>query len=214
MQAPKLQVALDTTSMVESFRILGNGLDETVDIVEAGTMLLLHEGLHAVDYLRAIYPDKLLVADFKCVAPHFGTQIIKRNPNFITVLSVAEPHVKKQIAAETLERGCSQQVQVEIYGEYSLDNVREWKSYGIDHVIYNRPRSRSGPWGEPEAIDIGELVKLGMNVTATGGMSYENLEAIAGIPVFAVICGRSVLKADSPAVEALRIKGRIAELWK
>lgn len=214
MHKPKLQVALDTTSMVESFRILGNRLDETVDIIEAGTMLLLHEGLHAVDYLRAIYPDKLLVADFKCIAPHFGTQIIKRDPDFITVLSAAEPHVKKQIAAEALERGRGQQVQVEIYGDYSLDNVREWKSYGINHVIYSRPRSRSGLWGEPEAVEISELIKMGMNVTATGGMSYENLDAIAGVPVFAIICGRSVLKADNPAAEALRIKNRIAQLWR
>lgn len=214
MQIPKLQVALDTTSMCEAFRILGNGLDDTVDIIECGTMLLLHEGLHAVDYLRTIYPDKLLVADFKCVAPHFGSRVIEHDPDLLTVLSVAEDHVQEAIAKEAAERGRGQIVQIEAYGEYTLEDVKRWKSYGIDHVIYNRPRSRKGPWGEAEANDIKDLVEIGMNVTATGGMSYENLDAIAGIPVYAIICGRSVLKAESPAAEALRIKQRIAELWK
>lgn len=41
MDSPKLQIALDTTSMCSAFQILGNGLDNTVDIVECGTMLIL-----------------------------------------------------------------------------------------------------------------------------------------------------------------------------
>lgn len=213
MEAPKLQVALDTTSMCEAFRILGHGLDNTIDIVECGTMLLLHEGLHAVDYLRTIYPDKLLVADFKCVAPHFGSRVIEHDPDLITILSVAEPHVQESIAKEAVVRGKGQLAQIEIYGSYTLDDVKRWGNYGIEHVIYNRPRSRTGAWSSEEARDIEELVKLGMKVTATGGMSYENLDSIAGIPVFAIICGRSVLKAEDPAAEAARIKRRIGELW-
>lgn len=213
MQIPNLQVALDTTSMCEAFRILGKGLDDTVDIIECGTMLLLHEGLHAVDYLRTIYPDKLLVADFKCVAPHFGSRIMEHTPDLLTVLSVAEPHVQEAIAKEAAERNKNQIVQIELYGDYTVSDVERWKSYGIHHVIYNRPRSRKGPWGKEDADDIKALINLGMSVTATGGMSYENLDSIAGLPVYAIICGRSVLKAENPAFEALRIKNRIKELW-
>lgn len=214
MEAPKLQIALDTVSMCDAFHILGNGLDQTVDIIECGTMLLLHEGLHAVDYLRAIYPDKLLVADFKCVAPHFGSRIIPHDPDFITILSQAENHVQESIAREAAERGKGQQAQIEIYRDYTLDDVKRWKSYGITHVIYNRPRTRSGPWAEIDIQDLKELIGLGMNVTATGGISYESLDILAGLPLYAVICGRSVLKAENPAEEAKRIKERMHELWR
>lgn len=213
MQAPKLQIALDTTSMCEAFRILGNGLDDTVDIIECGTMLLLHEGLHAVDYLRTIYPHKILVADFKCVAPHFGSRIITHDPDFITILSQAENHVQESISREAIERGKGQEAQIEIYREYTAEDVKRWKSYGITHVIYNRPRTRTGPWAEVDVQDIKELIDLGMQVTATGGISYESLDVLAGLPLYAVICGRSVLKAESPAAEAGRIKDRIRELW-
>lgn len=213
MPAPKLQIALDVTSMCEAFRILGNGLDQTVDIIECGTMLLLHEGLHAVDYLRAIYPDKILVADFKCVAPHFGSRIITRDPNFITVLSQAEDHVQEGIAKEASERGKGQEVQIEIYRDYTFDDVRRWKSYGITHIIYNRPRTRTGPWAEADIRDLRELIGLGMDVTATGGISYESLDVLARLPLYAIICGKSVLRAEHPAEEARRIKSRMRELW-
>ena len=87
---PLLQIALDNVSYEDAFRVLGNGLDDVVDIIEVGTLLLLSEGLRAVDILRTIYPHKLLVADFKCIAPHFGSEVLKRNPDFVTVLSCAE----------------------------------------------------------------------------------------------------------------------------
>ncbi len=214
MKVPKLQVALDTTSMCEAFHVLGNGLDNTIDIVECGTMLLLHEGLHAIDYLRAIYQNKLLVADFKCVAPHFGSKILAHNADFVTILSIAEPHVQESITKEALERGNGQLTQIEIYGDYTLEDVKRWKSYGINHVIYSRPRLRSGLWGKPENDAIRAIVDLDMQVTATGGMSFENLEAISDIPVYAIICGRSVLKAENPAAEAKRIKRHMQEIWK
>ena len=199
MEKPKLQVALDCKSMVEAFRILGGGLDDTIDIVECGTMLLLHEGLHAVD--------------FKCVAPHFGSAVLAHDPDLVTILSQAEDHVAKGITDEAKERGKGQETQIELYRDYTVEDVRKWKSYGIDHIIYNRPRDRKGPWGEEERKDLEVLVNEGMKVTATGGMSYENLDASAGLPIFAIICGRSVLKAEDPAAEALRIKQRIEELW-
>ena len=214
-QKPKFQIALDNSSYESAFQSLSNGLDETVDIIEVGTVLLLAEGIRAVDIMRTIYADKILVADFKCIAPHFGSAILKHNPNFITVLSCAEANVKEKIAQEAKDRGQGQKVQVELYGDdWTWNDVETWKSIGIDHVIFSRPRSRKGTWGAEDAADIRRLCDIGMNVTATGGMSYEALDAIKGLPIYAIICGRSVRNAENPAKEAQRIKDRIQELWK
>jgi 3-keto-L-gulonate-6-phosphate decarboxylase len=54
----------------------------------------------------------------------------------------------------------------------------------------------------------------GMQVTATGGVSYEDLDILTGLPIFAIICGRSVRNAADPAAEAKRIKQKIEALWK
>jgi 3-dehydro-L-gulonate-6-phosphate decarboxylase len=211
---PYLQIALDCVSYEDAFRTLEKGLDEAADIIEAGTMLLLSEGLRAVDILRTIYPNKILVADFKCIAPHFGVEILKRNPNFVTVLSCAEPQVPKMIAEEAITRGQGQEVQIELYGEsWTWDHIQSWKDMGIRHIIYSRPRSRKGSWGIEDAKDIKKLCDLGLYVTATGGVAYEDLDILKGLPIFAIICGRSVRNASDPAAEARRIKQKIDQLW-
>ena len=54
---------------------------------------------------------------------------------------------------------------------------------------------------------------MGFEVTATGGITYEDLDILAGLPLYAVICGRSIRNAENPAAEARRIKARMQELW-
>ena len=65
MAKPNLQVALDNNTLESALadvRAVGN----IVDIVEAGTILILQEGTIAVRALRALFPDKIVIADTKC----------------------------------------------------------------------------------------------------------------------------------------------------
>lgn len=65
MAKPNLQVALDNNTLESALgdiRAVGN----IVDIVEAGTILILQEGTIAVRALRALFPDKVVIADTKC----------------------------------------------------------------------------------------------------------------------------------------------------
>ena len=39
---------------------------------------------------------------------------------------------------------------------------------------------------------------MGFEVTATGGITYDDLDMLAGLPLFAVICGRSIRNAKGP----------------
>ena len=62
MAKPNLQVALDNNTLESALadvRAVGN----IVDIVEAGTILILQEGTIAVRALRALFPDKIVIAD-------------------------------------------------------------------------------------------------------------------------------------------------------
>jgi 3-dehydro-L-gulonate-6-phosphate decarboxylase len=212
--SPLLQIALDNLSIEDALHVLGGGLDESVDIIEVGTLLLLSEGLRAVDILRTIYPHKLLVADFKCIAPHFGIEILKHNPDFVTVLSGAELPVPKLISEEALNRGKGQQVQIELYNQFpSPQEVHAWQQMGISHIIYSRPRSRKGSWNIEDTQEINQLCELGVSVTVTGGVTFEDLDILQGLPIFAIICGRSVRNAPDPAAEAHRIKTKIGSLW-
>ena len=62
---PIVQLSLDLTSLDEALETAAVGVAAGVDWLEAGTPLLLAEGLHAVEGLRKRFPDHPIVADLK-----------------------------------------------------------------------------------------------------------------------------------------------------
>lgn len=213
---PYLQVALDNLSLDDALHSLSGGLAEEVDIIECGTVLILHEGLRAVTTLRSAYPNKLMVADFKCMYIKFAQMVLDRGAEYATVLSACSAGEKAKILKDVNSRDSGQKAQIECYGAGKVtdEEIASWKEMGYDHVIFARPHDRRNePWGKADYDDIKKLCDMGWNVTVTGGMTYDDLDAIAGLPIFAIICGRSVRNAPNPAAEAHRIKEKINKLW-
>ena len=212
MDIPKLQVALDNDSIESAFDTLKDGLAEAVDIIEVGTYLIMMEGLRAVSILRAAYPNKLMVTDNKIISPHFGTKILEYNTQFVTLNSTAMDACIEKVLGEATQRG--QECQIELYGDsWSFDDLEKWKGMGIKYIVYSRPRLRKGSWSQEDAERLRRICDMGYKVTATGGISYDDLDVLAGIPIFAIICGRSIRNAQDPAAEARRVKERMTELW-
>ena len=210
---PLLQLALDNLSLEEALNTLKDGMAEAVDIIEAGTLLICAEGVDVVKKLREAYPDKPLVADFKIAdaGKVLGGLIADRGPDYMTVICAADNGTKAAVKAEADRRGAT--VQVELYGRWLLEDVEDWKELGITHLIYHRSRDAKGGWSQTDLACIKALCGMGMAVTVTGGVGYEELELFAGLPIFAIICGRSLRDAADPCAEALRMKQRIEELW-
>lgn len=215
MNVPYLQIALDNESLEDAFHTLRGGLGNEVDIIEVGTMLILMEGMRAVRIMRSCYPEKIMVADFPLSVTHFGPKVLAAGTQFVTMFSPARREVKEAVLAQAKAGG--QDVQIELYGDYGeswdFDDLREWKEIGIKQIIYGRPSTASGPWTAQDVEFVRKLCDMGFEVTATGGITYDDLEVLAGLPLYAVICGRSIRNAENPAAEARRIKARLKELW-
>ena len=62
---PIVQISLDLTSLDEALETAAIAVEAGVDWLEAGTPLLLAEGLRAVETLRRRFPDHPIVADLK-----------------------------------------------------------------------------------------------------------------------------------------------------
>src|SRR5438094_10375076 len=62
---PKVQVSLDVTSIEEALKLAHQAMEAGVDWLEAGTPLILAEGLHGVRALRFEFPEAPIVADLK-----------------------------------------------------------------------------------------------------------------------------------------------------
>src|SRR5210317_2108188 len=62
---PTVQISLDLTTIEEAIETAELALRAGVDWLEAGTPLILAEGLHGVRALREAFPDVPIVADLK-----------------------------------------------------------------------------------------------------------------------------------------------------
>ena len=62
---PVVQISLDFTGIREALDTARIAVEAGVDWLEAGTPLILAEGLHGVRSLRAAFPDRPIVADLK-----------------------------------------------------------------------------------------------------------------------------------------------------
>lgn len=209
---PNLQVALDNNLLSDALRsasILGN----EVDIIEAGTILCLQEGMEAVRCLRALFPEKTIIADTKCADA--GSTVAKNcaeaGADWMTVICSATIPTMKA-AKDNIE-----EVQVELYGDWTYEQAQQWLDAGISQAIYHQSRDAllSGEtWGEKDLNKIKKLVEMGFRVSVTGGLDKDTLELFKGIDVYTFIAGRSIREATDPVKAAREFKDEIKRIWK
>lgn len=208
---PNLQVALDNNTL-ESALADANAVGEIVDIVEVGTILLLQEGTKAVKALSALFPKKIVIADTKCADA--GSTVARNmkdaGANWMTCICSATIPTLHSAKDEINE------IQIELYGNWTKEDAQKWLNMGISQVIYHQSRDAlldGSTWGEKDLDKVKMLVDIGFRVSVTGGLNVETLKLFKGINVFTFIAGRSITQADNPAKSALEFKNEIIRLW-
>lgn len=213
---PQLQIALDVTDLPSALRPLQQAADD-IDIIEVGTILVLSEGMRAVREIRALFPDRPILADVRIAE---AGSIIARlafdaGASLVSVVAGASMTTVQQVCSVAEE--CGGQVQVELSDWYDADRARQWRDLGVEHIIIKRSRDREASgdlsWGEGDLARIDELATMGYTVTVTGGVRVEDLPTFAGHPVGIVIAGRSIVNADDPAGAAATMQQAIATVW-
>ena len=217
MQAPRLQIALDTLDLPSALGPLQKAAPH-VDIIECGTILILCEGYHAVRAIRALFPDKRILADVRIAEA--GSKIARlafeAGADLVSCVAGASMATIKQVCAVAAEFGG--EVQVELADEwYDPERARAWRQAGVEHVIVKRSRDREASgdlsW-KPEDLDrVDELAGMGFTVTITGGISAADLPDFAGRRVGIVIAGRSIVAASDPAAAAGQLRRSLDAVW-
>lgn len=211
MTIPNLQIALDNSSLagaIKSASLVGN----EVDIIEAGTVLCLAEGMEAIRCLRALFPDKIILADTKCADA--GGTVAKNcreaGADWMTVICCATIPTMKAARKEIDD------LQVELYGDWTFEQAQQWLDAGINQVVYHQSRDAllaGETWGEKDLDKIRKLIDMGFKVSVTGGLELETLKLFEGIPVYTFIAGRSIRDAEDPAKAARAFKEEIQRIW-
>ena len=215
--APKLQIALDTFDLPGALGPLQKAAPH-VDIVECGTILVLCEGYRAVRAIRALFPDKQILADVRIAEA--GSTIARlafeAGADLVSCVAGASLATIEQVCKVAAE--FNGEVQVELADEwYDADRARAWRAAGVQHVIVKRSRDREAAgdlsW-RPEDMDrVDELAAMGFTVTVTGGVSAADLPAFTGRRVGIVIAGRAIVAADDPAAAAAELHTTVEEVW-
>lgn len=214
---PKLQVALDNTSLVDALEAV-RPIGDIIDVIEVGTILHVAEGLEPVRCLRALYPDKLILADIKGADAGnlLADLCFDAGANWMTVICCAEIATMQGMLTTAQKHGVQKDVQVELYGDWTFEQAKQWYDIGLRQVVYHRSRDAQAAgknWSEQDFFKIGKLCDMGFKVTVTGGLNVEDIALFKDYPIYCFIAGRGIRDAESPRQAAKDFVTEIAKYW-
>jgi 3-hexulose-6-phosphate synthase len=178
---PIVQISLDLTNIDEALETAALALRAGVDWLEAGTPLLLAEGLHGVKALRNAFPNIPIVADLKTMDGGYleAEMMAKAGATHVVVMARAHEETIKVVVKAGLDYG------VKVMGDNlgcpdMVDGAKLLEDLGCDYVIHHigyDERRGIAARGErmPSPLDqLREVVQaVQIPVQAVGGLSLE-----------------------------------------
>lgn len=212
---PLLQLALDHTNLQTAQRDVVL-LRDHVDIVEAGTILCLTEGISAVKALRDQCPDKIIVADWKVAdaGETLAQQAFGAGADWMTIICAAPLATVEK--GHAVAQSCGGEIQIELFGNWTLDDARNWYRIGVRQAIYHRGRDAQASgqqWGEADLARMKALSDIGLELSITGGITPADLPLFKDIRVKAFIAGRALAGASHSAQVAAEFHAQINAIW-
>ena len=214
MTKPLLQLALDATS-IEIALASAAGVADYVDIIEIGTILAFAHGVESVAILRKKYPKHIIVCDMKITdASSILTQLaFTAGANWVTVSAAA--HVETIRAAKNVAIQFNGEIQIELYGHWTLSDAQQWVDMGITQVIYHRSRDAELAgvnWTKYDLKKMYDLSNLGIELNITGGIVPEDLHLFKNLKVKSFIAGRPLASSQGKQI-AQSFHNEIAKYW-
>jgi len=178
---PIVQISLDFTSLDEALATARVARRAGVDWLEAGTPLILAEGLHGVRALRAAFPGVPIVADLKTMdGGYLEAQMMARaGATHVVVMARAHPETIKCVVKAG--RDCGVQVMGDNLGcPDMVAGAKLCEDLGCDFVIHHvgydeRRGIAAGGQRMPSPLDQLRAVVAAVQVPvqAVGGLSVE-----------------------------------------
>lgn len=181
MSKPIVQLSLDVTTIPEALGLAEQAIRAGVDWLEAGTPLIIAEGMHGVRALRERFPETPIVADLKTMDGGLLEAELMARAGATHVVVMGQAH------RETIELvvQARETVGVEVMGDNMampdpVEGAKLLADAGCDYIIHhigydyrNVQRERGHPVPSPldrlrEVVDAVEIP-----VQAVGGLSIE-----------------------------------------
>jgi 3-hexulose-6-phosphate synthase len=179
---PVVQISLDLTSIEEALDTAAMAMRAGVDWLEAGTPLILAEGLHGVKKLREAFPGIPIVADLKTMDGGYleAEMMARAGATHVVVMARAHEETIRCVVKAGADYG------IKVMGDNlacddMVDGAKRIEDLGCDYVIHHigydeRRGIASRGFRMPSPLDsLREVVNaVKIPVQAVGGLSIED----------------------------------------
>ncbi len=218
---PIVQVSLDLTDINEALEMAHMAMRAGVDWIEAGTPLILAEGLHGVRTLRSEFPNVPIVADLKTMDGGYleAEMMAKAGATHVVVMARAHPETIKCVVAAGRDYG------IKVMGdnlgcEDMVQAARDLELLGCDMVIHHigfdeRRGIAAAGHRMPNPLDQLKAVvdAVSVPVQAVGGLSLEQAIACPSYGAPLVVIGAPLaIDADSFSAGAGNVEGVLRKI--
>jgi 3-hexulose-6-phosphate synthase len=199
-QFPIVQISLDLTSLEEALDTAEIAVSAGVDWLEAGTPLILAEGLRAVEGLRKRFPDHPIVADLKTMDGGYLEAEMMARAGATCVVVMGRAH--EATIRRVVDAGRDFGIQVmgdNLAADDRVANARWMERLGVDYIIhhigYDERRMIAGLSPLDELDEVVRAVSI--PVQAVGGLSIRQaIECPAHGAPLVVLGAPLVIDAD------------------
>lgn len=176
------QISLDVTNIPEALKLAEGAVRAGIDWLEAGTPLILGEGVHCVKALRERFPDYPIVADLKTMdgAGLEAEMMLKAGATYVVIMSQAHWASVKEMVKMAGRFGAEVMADV-LNAPDKAYEARRMQELGADWIIvhtgYDERRYVDGvsPLNDLPAV----LKAVDIPVQAVGGLTLEqSLETV------------------------------------
>ena len=178
---PIVQISLDLTNIEEALETAALALRAGVDWLEAGTPLILAEGLHGVRKLREAFPHTPIVADLKTMDGGYleAEMMAKAGATHVVVMARAHEETIKIVVQ------AGKDYNIKVMGDNlgcrdRVEGARRLEALGCDYVIHHigyDERRGMAARGERMPSPLDELQEVvgavQVPVQAVGGLTLE-----------------------------------------
>lgn len=178
---PIVQISLDLTDLREAVETARIAVEAGVDWLEAGTPLILAEGLRGVRALREAFPRHPIVADLKTMDGGYleAEMMARAGATHVVVMARAHPETIKVVVKAGRDFG------VKVMGdnlgcEDKAEAARMMEDLGVDYIVHHTgfdERNGAAAAGLPRLSPLDDLARVvaavRIPVQAVGGLTLE-----------------------------------------
>ncbi len=212
----QLQIAMDCMQSIEDFQNLAERVEQSIDILEVGTPMLMKFGLAPVELLGRTCRKRgrKVLADTKIMdAGYYEARMaIEAGADIVTVLGAAEDITIRQAVKAARELGA--EVMVDMIAVPQVEKrIPEVEEMGVSYICLHHSKDRQAEKGGFQCyFEQLRSKAAGSRLAVAGGICRENISYFAGMKPEIVIVGEGICKAEDPSGSAAYIKGMLNEV--